>query len=158
MKIGLGIFFCVATLGGMIYACVSSTRLATVNIDEELITELSAEALQASFANGGHFDLAQADLQEGFIHIVGEFYPVSGVSEEKVLRYSLSVEDGRLQGDLKVESEQSSAVILPEVLQEFNQRLLKAIVDYVSQNRSGLSFVSVHITEEVIRIEIRFLP
>ncbi len=158
MKAGLGILFSVTMLGSMIYACVSSTRLATINLDETLFNRLSEAALQKHFADGSRFDLHQADLNDGYIRIVGEFRPVAGAAQEEVLNLSLSVVEGQLQGDLNVEGVHGAPIMMPEVIDEFNQRMIAAIVDYVSQERTGLTFVSALVSQDVIRLEVRFLP
>jgi hypothetical protein len=158
MKKPLAVLFLITcSIIGSILACGAPTQLVTINVNEDLADRTLAESGDALKGTDWVFTYDRVDLQEDLMRVHGSFNYEEQPAVNGYLDTGFSVEDASLQAELITANfgdfhpaEEDLLLLIEGIEQVFK--------DAVAGDKKAVQYITVEMIEDLIKIQIRFLP
>jgi hypothetical protein len=146
----------VSMIGAML-ACGSPTQLVTLNLKENDINTFLQQSGGKLSGEDWKFSLESVDLHDGFMRLNGSFQSGNQPENPGSIDLRLSVVDGELQVEV-INSDFGNVVPGKNTQTILEQRIQDIFSEAVSKGKQGIEFVSIEMLEDLLKVQLRFLP
>jgi len=138
-------------------ACGASTKLVTINLHEPEVNEIVHKTAHISSSEGWEFVINSAEIEDGFIRVLGDYTPSGSNPVSGSLNIVLKVKEGSLKGEIEQVNIQGFAAP-DQALIIVNNQIAQQISTSVSEGTQQVEFESVDIQKGIVKIVLRSLP
>lgn len=147
----------IGSLIGAILACGAPTQLVTINVNENLAEQTLDESADSFKGTDWVFNYDRVDLQKDLMRVHGSFKYEEQPAVNGYLDTAFSVAAGSLQTELLSAdfgdfhpAEEDLMVLIDTIEQGFKSA--------IAGDKNAVVYVSVEMIEDLIKVQIRFLP
>ena len=142
---------------GAMLACGAPTQLVTINLNQDLADQTLGESADTFKGTNWTFLYDRVVLQEDLMRVHGSFQNEGQPAVIGYLDTAFSVDDSSLQADLLTadfgDFQPAEADLL--VLTDGIEQVFK---DAIAGEKKAVLFVAVEMLEDLIKVQIRYLP
>ena len=151
------LFLITCSFIGSMLACGAPTQLVTINVNEDLADQTLAESGDSFQGTNWVFNYERVDLQKDLMRVLGSFENKGQPAVNGYLDIAFSVAVGSLQAELLTANfgdfhpaEEDLLLLVEGIEQVFK--------DAIAGDKQAVQYVSVDMIEDLIKVQIRFLP
>ena len=158
MKKNLIVILLIAgSLIGAILACGAPTQLVTINLNEDLADQAIKESADSLKGTDWVFNYDRVDLQNDLMRVHGSFKYEEQPAVNGYLDTGFSVDNGSLQAEL-ITANFGDSQPAEEDLLLLIESIEQGFKDAIAGDKNAVIYVSVEMLEDLIIIQIRYLP